>query len=93
MYSLHEVTPQEWLALIAARAPDLRSAGVLSVEIDGTRASFRLAPDAPIPPVAEAPDQPAAIEQPTYQELNPLDDPDTFGGAVPGYEFDKESDE
>lgn len=65
------------LALLIARAPDLRRAGVLTLSLDGLAVS--LAPDAP--PVADVPRE--VVEEPA----DPLLDPATFGyrDAVPGF--------
>lgn len=74
--------PAEWLALIADKAPALRKAGVTELVLDGV--SVRLAPYVDPETQAQAPTQPQ-----TREDLDPLDDPETFGlppGApVPGF--------
>jgi len=67
------------LALLIARAPDLRRAGVLTLSLDGLAVS--LAPDAPPPSTEPVPRE--AVEEPS----DPLSDPATFGfrDAVPGF--------
>lgn len=74
------MTPEQWLQLVIDRAPELRSAGVDSISIDG--ASVHLLPVEPEPPAVTA--MPASADQ---QFLSPLDDPETFGGVLPGYTF------
>lgn len=67
------------LDLAIAKAPDLRAAGVLHVQLDGL--AFALAPQEQ--PVVEDDDD---DKRPTEQDvMDPLDDPATFGGPVPGY--------
>lgn len=76
------MTPEQWFALICDRAADLRSAGVQSISIDGVTVTLYEG----IPSLAAAPVklQPGPAEKPT---LSPLDDPETFGGILPGYDF------
>lgn len=76
------MTPEQWFALICDRAADLRSAGVKSISIDGVTVTLYEG----IPSLAAAPVklQPGPAEKPT---LSPLDDPETFGGILPGYDF------
>lgn len=74
------------LALIEQRAPGLRAAGVRSLVIDGV--TIRLLPAsawAEPPPSAT----PSALgSEPGKDLTNPLEDPDTFGGALPGFDVD-----
>jgi hypothetical protein len=68
------LSPAELLELIIKSAPKLRDAGVVGrVELAGV-ASFEIAPPAP-----ELPDDADVAGE----ELDVLDDPDTFGGRVP----------
>lgn len=67
----------EWLAMVAEHAAALRGAGVLEMRLpDG--GVIRFAPQAE--PEARAKSQPRDL-------LNPLDDPATFGGRLPGYDL------
>lgn len=73
----------EWLALIEARAPTLRAAGVRSLALPGGGA-VTLEPGPPVlAPVAE----PAAYVEPEPDLTNPLDDAATFGGVLPGFDL------
>jgi hypothetical protein len=68
-------SPAELIELIIESAPKLRDAGVVGrVELTGV-ASFELA--APAPPDLADDDDVAG------DELDVLDDPDTYGGRVP----------
>jgi hypothetical protein len=75
-------TPDELLTLLEERAPRLRAAGVLEIDVRGLRA--RLAPPDP-PPLKKEKIEPEV-------RLNPLDDPRTYGlppGAkLPGIAWD-----
>lgn len=75
---------------IEAAAPGLRAAGVVSLEISLDRIAVRFAsPFGPIdPPRAAAEDEPPVQDPTPEPEPNPLDDPATFGGDVPGYELE-----
>jgi len=76
------MTPSDWVCLIIERAAELRAAGVQSISVDG--ASVILLPADTGLLVASGAVPPAPIDQPP---LNPLDDPETFGGVLPGYTF------
>lgn len=76
------MTPSEWVALICDRASDLRAAGVQSISIDG--ATVTLYEGAPALHSSTGTVPPGPPDRPT---LGPLDDPETFGGILPGYEF------
>jgi len=66
------VIAAEWIEILVARAGALRAAGVTKIVIDG--ATVELAP----------PDAVLRIERPEREEFSDaLDDPDTYGGAVP----------
>ncbi len=67
-------SPAEWLRLIVANAEALRSAGVRRVKLSG--AEFEIA--APEPQVVRI-----DAEETDYGD--PLDDPATFGGKLPGF--------
>lgn len=73
--------PATLLALIAREAPALRKAGVTELVFDGV--SVKLAPH-----VDEAPAADAAASG-ARADLNPLDDPETYGlpqgATVPGF--------
>jgi hypothetical protein len=69
------MSPGELLTLIEERAHGLRVAGVLTFEIEG--ASVTLAPYAGEPATASQAPQPDLSD--------PLNDPTTFGGVLPGY--------
>lgn len=71
------------LALIEQRAPGLRAAGVRSVALDGM--TIRLT--AADPPAGVL--LPSALgPEPGRDLTNPLEDPDTYGGALPGFDAD-----
>lgn len=61
------------LAAIAKSAPDLRAAGVLEVTVDGV--SFKL----------DRPDPEQNEQQGNGFIADPLKDPSTFGGVLPGF--------
>lgn len=66
-----------WIDLIIARAPALREAGVSTITFEGG-ATLSLAPPPP----------PSLDLGPTRGEpiiLDPMEDPATFGGVLPGY--------
>ena len=63
------------LDTIARKAPALRAAGVTRVEVDGV--AFEI--DPPMPEVDNDPQRNERMRG----DLDALDDPDTFGGAVP----------
>lgn len=66
---------RQMMDLLIARAPKLRDAGVVYLELDGCK--VQLAPPEPKP-------LPDSKPQPTWSD--PLDDPDTFaGGRIPTY--------
>lgn len=76
------MTPPEWIALLEAEGIRLRAAGITYLEIDGDRLKVRLssyqAPTGLIPADTETP--PVVVAQ---GEMDPLDDPMTFGGRLP----------
>ena len=76
------MTPDQWVSLICDRAADLRAAGVQSISIDGATVTLYES----MPALAAAPGKlpPGPPEKPA---LSPLDDPETFGGILPGYDF------
>lgn len=80
------MTVAELLTLIEARAPGLRAAGVLGFEVEG--AKVQLAPYAG--DAATSVQSTAAEPEPT---ADPLDDPATFGGVLPGYRIPGERDQ
>lgn len=65
-----------WLDLVIARAAALRDAGILSISFEG--AHVALAPPPPPPLDLETAPGPSVI-------LDPMEDPATFGGVLPGY--------
>lgn len=75
--------------MIEQNAPGLRRAGVIAVSIDGDRVSFQLDSS---PPQHESAGHPADPPTPAAgpEISDPLDDPATFGGELPGYEFEDE---
>jgi hypothetical protein len=78
------MTPHEWMTLIEDRAIRLRAAGVTSIRINGDSVTVGFAPFEAKPakfPADSIPDRPAAAED--RVELDPLDDPMTFGGMLP----------
>jgi hypothetical protein len=76
------MTGEQWVDLIISRAADLRSAGVQQISVDG--ASVVLLPSELAPLVASG----AVPSGPAERSLlDPFDDPETFGGVMPGYEF------
>ena len=78
------------LKLIADTAPGMRSAGVKSLDVDGI--TVRYAPPYGPPDTSPVvrPDKPP--DEPTQEpEIDALDDPETYGGEVPGYEHDEET--
>ena len=68
--------PAEWLRLIVANAEALRAAGVTRVKLSG--AEFEIAPPPP-------PEMVVRVETEAESFENPLDDPATFGGRLPGF--------
>lgn len=84
------MTPADWFTLIEDRAPRLRAAGVRSIELDGVTIELRPVSSWAEPPpgtVSTAP--PSALESKPGKDLtNPLEDPDTFGGELPGFDVD-----
>lgn len=75
------MTPADWLTLIEARAPGLRAAGVQSVTLEG--ATIKLAPY--VGESVATGEVVVPVEEPDL--TNPLDDPMTFGGILPGYQI------
>lgn len=76
------MTPSEWVELICDRAADLRSAGVKSISIDGATVTLYESMPALAVSAGKLPPGP-----PETVPLSPLDDPETFGGILPGYDF------
>jgi hypothetical protein len=74
-----ELAPSAWLELIIAKAKELRAAGVTSVSINGV--AITLAPPDPVAP----PTQTTPRTEPAPMVVDMLDDPSTYGGAVPGF--------
>lgn len=75
------MTPEQWVGLIIDRAAELRAAGVQRISVDG--ASAVLLPEYPASATGAA-IPPGPPEKPP---LHPFDDPEVFGGVLPGYEF------
>jgi hypothetical protein len=76
MAATTKLSPAKWLDLIAAKAPALRKAGVLRVELND--AIVQLAPEYPSASTEKAPRQ--------RSQADPLDDETTYGlGYVPGF--------
>lgn len=78
-----KLQPAEWLELIIEKAPQLRSAGVTSVELDGV--CVELAPQEPdYPQVAWK-----GFQESEEETAHPLNDPSTYGlrdgSQLPGY--------
>lgn len=67
------------LDVIIAKAPELRAAGALRVEIDGV-VKFELAPL--VPQLEDSDEEP---DDYVMDAPDALDDPHTFGGPVPGF--------
>lgn len=72
--------PTQLLDLIIAKAPDLRAAGVLHVQLEGL--AFALAPLERAVMVEDDEDQEGQQGAPSS---DPLNDEDTYGGPVPGF--------
>jgi hypothetical protein len=77
------LTAAEWFSLLEQHALMLREVGVLEFELDGCRVT--LAPTTSRPRV-EFPGMDDAAPHQSMGTLNALDDPDTFGGSLPGYQ-------
>lgn len=75
------MSPEQWVSLIIERGAELRAVGALSISVDG--ASVTLAPADPVMPTA-GPVPPGPPERPA---IDPFEDPETFGGILPGYVF------
>lgn len=71
----------ETLDVVVRKADELREKGVLEIECDGLR--LKLAPAAAAAPVA-------VTTEDEDEPVNPLDDPDTFGGQLPTRRVAKE---
>lgn len=74
------LNPVELLDLLEARAPRLRTAGVLSLTFDGVSVRFTAADP------AQTSSEKIEHVAPPPIILNALDDPATFGGVLPGYQ-------
>lgn len=76
---MQRLTLGEQLATIEHASRGLRAAGITHLIIDGDRVEICLAPpDPPMQIVAEQGTQDKPLP-------DPLDDPDTYGGAVPNF--------
>ena len=73
------MTPADLLDVVIDKARKLREAGVLRVRIEGL--AFDLAP----PPQILVEDEAGDEELEEFEDPNPLNDPTTFGGQVPGF--------
>ncbi len=80
--STNSSSSNELLAMIQARAPELRKAGILALELEGLKVTF--APYEPEPAFSDEEDDP---------ELDVLEDPATYGNkkTVPGRRKDERS--
>lgn len=76
MPPVKRLNPAEWLDLLIDRAPALRASGVLEVELDGC--AVKLAPH-----VADEHGEEAGEGA---WSPDPLKDPATFGGVLPGFD-------
>jgi hypothetical protein len=85
-------SPDELLALIAAKAPELRKAGVKAVTLDGDGFRVELAPH-----VDETPAPSTKANGDVVEPADPWNDPSTYGlppGAkVPGFDRPKKEPE
>ena len=91
-----ELTPAQWLALVAERAADLRKAGVRKLSMP--QLQIELDPyDGP----AESPshlvnDGEIEMTSPPVDDSDPLNDPTLYGrrdGSVPGFRRNRHEDE
>jgi len=73
---------EQWVELIITRGAELRAVGCQQISVDG--ASATLAPEEPAH-AATAVTVPAGPAEKSL--LDPFEDPDTFGGVLPGYTF------
>jgi hypothetical protein len=72
---------EQWVELIITRGAELRAVGCQQISVDG--ASATLLPEYPTHAATSAvPPGPAEKSL-----LDPFEDPDTFGGVLPGYTF------
>lgn len=77
------MTANEWCELLIKLGPQLRDAGVLSLQIDGMAATFTAA----VPRIADGVDA-GQLEDPG---ADPLHNPALYpGGVVPGYQLETE---
>lgn len=86
-----ELTPAQWLALVAEKAAELRKAGVrklvlpqLQLELDAYE------PEQPAVPARD----PSTVEM--TEDSDPLNDPTTFAmrdGSIPGFKNNRRGDE
>lgn len=80
-----ELGPRAWLDLVIEKAPALRDAGVTCVHFD--KVMIELA-------ASDAPARVAATpESEVVDEIDPLLDPATYGGRVPGFRRPADDDE
>jgi len=79
------VTPDEWFRLVELHAPTLREVGVLSIRLEGCEVQLAPNPAGPRPQFPGMDDARPKDPPPQAVELNALDDPETFGGRLPGY--------
>lgn len=78
-------TATRWIDTVLSRAAELRSAGVLSIAVDGCSVTLAAKDPEPmrLPDIAK-PDSTVAAESP----LNPLADPASYPfGIVPGFDI------
>ena len=72
--------PKDWIALIESKADALRRVGVSKFELSGDGCRVELHPADP-PTVGGD----KAREETEVDGMDPLNDPATFGGNLPGY--------
>jgi hypothetical protein len=78
------------ITLIEESAPRLRAAGVTSIRVAGDAVTVTYAPPygPDDPPPAAGVSKPSGETAPDL-ESDPLDDPDTYGGEVPGFDLEE----
>ena len=79
-----------WLTLIEERAPRLRAAGVLTLQIDGCTLTLDALPPTDPTPAVAMPDK--GYTEFTRDDSDPLNDPALYGlppgSRVPGFDVD-----
>lgn len=80
------------MTLLIERAPALRAAGVTSLQLGDVRVSFAAA-GGELEAAAPAPAGKGANLEESAEHPDPLEDPATFGGAVPRFPKPDEGDE